>query len=127
MTIKMYQVFKVLDIYKRVKELTVSAKVAYKFNKLCIGLNSDANFYQEEVDKLIQQYADREEDGSVKKSEDGGVKIQADKVETVQKEINNLWDLEVDAPNIQFTIEELDDLKLSIEDFNAMLPFIKED
>lgn len=127
MTIKMYQVFKVLDIYKRVKELTVPAKVAYKFNKLCIGLNSDANFYQEEVDKLIQQYADREEDGSVKKSEDGGVKIQADKVETVQKEINNLWDLEVDAPDVQFTIEELDDLKLSIEDFNAMLPFIKED
>lgn len=127
MTIKMYQVFKVLDIYKRVKELTVSAKVAYKFNKLCIGLNNDANFYQGEVDKLIQQYADREEDGSVKKSEDGGVKIQADKVEAVQKEINNLWDLEVDAPDVQFTIEELDDLKLSIEDFNAMLPFIKED
>lgn len=126
MKIKMYQVFKVLNIYKNVKELTVPAKVAYNFNKLCVSLDADAKFYEDQVSKILQQYGEKNEDGSLN-ADTSGVKIKEEFIETAQKEMSDLWNLEVDAPDIYFTIDELDGLNLSIEDFNGMLPFIKED
>lgn len=126
MKIAMWRIFKILDIYKRVKELKISAKTAYKFNKLCISLDSDVEFYNKELNKIIQMYAERNEDGTVKQSPDGGVQIKADQIATAQGEIDTLWNLEADSPDIQFTVDELDELQLSIEDFNCMLPFIKE-
>lgn len=128
MKIKMYQVFKVLDIYTRVKELKVPAKVAYKFNRLCVGLDGNNKFYEEELSKIIQQYGEKNEDGSFKKTESGdGIQIKRNQIETAQKEVDNLLNLEVEAPDICFAVDELDGLQLSIEDFNSMLPFISEE
>lgn len=127
MKIRMYQVFSIINIYKRVKELKAPARVAYKFTKLCASLDRESKFYDTELNKIIQEYSEKNEDGSVKSSENGGVQIKEGQLETAQKEIDNLWNLEVDVPDIYFGIEELDGLELSIEDFNAMLPFIKEE
>lgn len=128
MKIKMWQVFKILDIYSRVKEIKVPAKVAYKFNRLCIDLNESNEFYQESLERIIMEYGERDEDGSYKKTPDGnGIQIKKDLIQVAQKEINDLWELDVTAPDIEFTIDELDGLQLSIEDFNSMLPFIKEE
>lgn len=127
MKIRMFQVFRILDIYTRVKGAKVPAKVAYKFNKLCIDLDADNKFYNEELNKILQQYANKNEDGSFKRTEGGGIDIKEDQIEAAQKEIDSLYNLEVDVPDIKFTIDELDGLELSIEDFNAMLPFIDEE
>ena len=116
----------VLSIYERVRELKVPAKVAYKFNKLCNALKNDADFYRVELNKIIERYGERDENGSLIPLEYGGVKIKSEDMPTAQKEINNLDTLEVDAPDIKFTIDELDGLQLSIEDFNRILPFIEE-
>ena len=127
MKIKMYQVLNILNIYGRVKELKVPAKVAYKFNKLCNAFKDDMNFYHTELDKIIEQYGERDENGSLIPLEYGnGIKIKSENVFTAQKELDNLDELEIDAPDIKFTIDELDGLQLSIEDFNRMLPFIEE-
>lgn len=126
MKIKIYQVLGVLSIYERVRELKVPAKVAYKFNKLCNALKNDADFYRVELNKIIERYGERDENGSLIPLEYGGVKIKSEDMPTAQKEINNLDNLEVDAPDIKFTIDELDGLQLSIEDFNRILPFIEE-
>ena len=126
MKIKMYQVFKVLEIYKRVKELKVPARVAYKFNKLCAKLSEDANFYDEEVNKIVNQYGVREEDGSFKRTPEGAIQIQDGQLITAQRAVDELLNLDIEATDIEFTMEELDELRLSIEDFNTMLPFLKE-
>ena len=122
----MYQVLNILSIYERIRELKVSAKVAYKFNKLCNSLKNDADFYKTELNKIIERYAERDENGSLIHLEYGAIKIKSEDMPTAQKEINNLDTLEVDAPDIKFTIDELDGLQLSIEDFNRILPFIEE-
>ena len=123
----MYQVLSVLSIYERVKELKVSAKVAYKFNKLCNTFKDDMDFYNTELNKIIEQYGERDENGSLIPLEHGyGIKIKSENMLAVQKELNNLDELEIDAPDIKFTVDELDGLQLSIEDFNRILPFIEE-
>ena len=127
MKIEMWRVFKILDIYKNVRDLRVPAPVAYKFNKLCTSLDNDSKFYNEELNKIIEQYADKDENGLIKTLEDGGIQIKEGQVEIAQKEIDNLRELEVDVPDIYFDIKELEGLPLSIAEFNWIIPFIKED
>jgi len=127
MKIEMGQVFRILDIYKKVKELKVPAKVAYKFNKLCASLDGEAKFYNDELNKILQQYGEKEENGAFKRTEEGGIQIMEGQIEAAQKEIDNLWSLEIEVPDITFTLDELDGLQLSIEEFNGMLPFITEE
>lgn len=126
MTIKMYQVFRILNIYKEIKELKVPAFIAYKFNRLCTNLEENCKFYDEQVNKIIQEYADREEDGTIKRTPDGGIQVKDGQTAVAQKELNDLDNLDVEVPEIYFTVEELDRLNLSIADFNYMLPFIQE-
>lgn len=126
MKIKMYQALSIISIYEKIRETKVSAKIAYKFNKLRNTLINDTDFYRTELNKIIEQYGERDENGSLIPLDYGGVKIKPGNVSTAQKEINELDNLEIDAPNIKFTVDELDGLQLSIEDFNRILPFIEE-
>ena len=126
MKMKMWQVLSILGIYDRVKESRVPAKVAYKFNKLCLALNDDAEFYKTELNKIIQQYGEKHEDGTFVFLDGGSIKIRPEVYDDARKEISNLDNLDVDAPDVKFTIDELDGLQLSIEDFNRMLPFIED-
>lgn len=123
---KMWQVLSILGIYDRVRESKVPAKVAYKFNKLCLALNDDAEFYKTELNKIIQQYGEKHEDGTFVFLDEGSIKIKPEVYDDARKEISNLDNLDVDAPDVKFTVDELDGLQLSIEDFNRMLPFIEE-
>lgn len=123
---KMWQVLSILGIYDRVRESKVPAKVAYKFNKLCLALNDDAEFYKTELNKIIQQYGEKHEDGTFVFLDEGSIKIKPEVYDDARKEIGNLDNLDVDAPDVKFTVDELDGLQLSIEDFNRMLPFIEE-
>lgn len=126
MKMKMWQVLSILGIYDRVRESKVPAKVAYKFNKLCLALNDDAEFYKTELNKIIQQYGEKHEDGTFVFLDEGSIKIKPEVYDDARKEISNLDNLDVDAPDVKFTVDELDGLQLSIEDFNRMLPFIEE-
>ena len=127
MQIKMWQVFKILNIYSRVKELKAPAKVAYKFNKLCASLEGENKFYAEELNKIISEYCEKNEDGTPKMMEDGtGVKIKEEFVEEAQTKAEELWNLDIDAPDIQINLNEMDNVRLSVEELNGISPFIIE-
>ena len=111
MQIKMAKVLNLNPIYQKVKAQVLPVKTAYKFSKLFNVLDKEAHFYSEELNKLIMEYAERDETGAPKMIDNGtGVQLQKD----------------VDVPDVSFTLEELDKLELSIEEFDLLFPFITE-
>lgn len=128
MQIKMWQALKTLEIAKRIKNQYLPAKVAYKFNKLFNELDKSSAFYSEELNKIIAEYCEKNEDGTPKMMEDGGgIKIKEEFIQEAQIKCDELWNLDIDAPDIQFILNDLDNIRLSIEDLNAISPFIKEE
>lgn len=128
MQIKMWQALKTLEIYKRIKNQYLPAKVAYRFNKLYNGLEKTSTFYSEELNKIIAEYCEKNEDGTPKMLEDGsGIKIKEEFIEKAKTEAEELWNLDIDAPDIQINLNDLDSIRLSIEELNALSPFIKEE
>jgi hypothetical protein len=113
-------------VFNQVAQTKISSKLAYKIMKLCKSAAVDEEFYNNKKNEIINEYAVRDENGQIVVSDDGMISIQEDKIADAQNALNNLNDIEVDAPNIKFTLAELDELKLSVADMFVLDAFIEE-
>ena len=128
MKIKMSSVMNLQDTYSKLKSEVLPISIAYKLSRFYQAINNNAEFYSTELRKIVNEYAERDKDGNMVELEDGkGVKLQKQYVSKAQEKIQELLALEVEMPEITFTLKELEDVKLSLEEFNALLPFIKEE
>jgi hypothetical protein len=113
-------------VFNQVAQTKISSKLAYKIMKLCKSVAVDEEFYNNKKNEIINEYAVRDENGQIVVSDDGMISIQEDKIADAQNALNNLNDIEVDEPNIKFTLAELDELKLSVADMFVLDAFIEE-
>ena len=101
--------------------------LAYKLARLFNNFKDTSEFYSAELNKIIDQYSEKDENGNAIPIEGGnGIKIQQDYIVEAQNKINELLQLEVDVLDITISLDELKDLKLSLDEFNQLLPFIQE-
>lgn len=113
-------------VFNQVAQTKISSKLAYKIMKLCKGVATEEEFYNNKRNEIINIYAARDESGQMVVSQDGMISIDKDKLEEAQNALRELNEIEVDAPNIKFTLEELDELKLSVADMFVLDAFIEE-
>lgn len=113
-------------IFGQVVQEKISPRLAYKILKLCKGAAEEEQFYDKKRTEIIQEYAVKDDNGQVKTSEDGMISIIPDKITEANKAIQELNELEVEAPNIKFTLDELEELKLSVSDMFVLEAFIEE-
>lgn len=104
----------------------VSPKLAYKLMKFLRKIEVEEQFYNMKMKEIIDMYGEKDEDGRFVFVGEG-IKIIKDKIDECNKRIADLSETEVDAPDIYFSIDELDEVKMSAKDMLAMSDFIKED
>ena len=127
MTLKMIQAVNAAQLYSKLKDSKPPIKTLYKLSKLFAALNQEQDFYRTNLSQIIETYGMRDENGEFIKTEDGtGIRIEASKIGAAQEAIQNLMDLDVELPDIKFTLEELSSVTLTVEEFNNLLPFIAE-
>lgn len=103
----------------RHRDNDMSPALAYKIFKFCKGLEQDhVVFYQEKSDAILIKYGHP--------IGEGRYKITEEKRGDYNKEMNELFCAEVEAPSTKFTISELAELKLSPADIAALEEFIQE-
>lgn len=102
-------------------------RTAYKLAKLQKAVENDHDFYVNKLNELIQIYSERGEDGAPLLTEDGnGIRIRKEVLSEFETKVNALWNVEVDAPDIKFSLDELDGLKITVEEAGLLEPFIEE-
>lgn len=127
MKLKMSNVLAMQSIYSKIKDQIMPISLTYKFARLFKSFQELADFYSTELNKLIIKYSIKDENGQPVPIEGGqGVKIQPDLLIEAQGKISELLQLEVDVPDITFTLQEFDNIHFSLDDFNQFLPFIQE-
>lgn len=127
MKITMAALLSLKPLQEKLKTQIFPVKTTYKFSKLFKRVNEEAEFYTEEVNKIIDQYAVKGEDGKPRQNESGnGILLKPEMIEVAQRKFSDLINLEIDFDDIQFTLDELNDIKLSVEEFGYLLPFINE-
>lgn len=127
MVISMRQVLALQPVYDLIKKKTLPIKTAYKLSRLFKVIDSEARFYTEQLNTIIEQYALRDENGDkVTTNEGNSIQIAPDYIDLTSQKINELLSLDVELPDLMFSLDELDSLGLTMEEVNAFFPLIQD-
>lgn len=113
-------------IFNQFAQTKISSKLAYKIMKMCKAVATEEEFYNNKRNEIISEYAIKGDDGQVIVSEDGMIRIVEDKIDEANAALQELNDIDVEVPNIRFTLDELEELKLSVADMFVLDAFIEE-
>lgn len=114
-------------LYDQIKDRAPSIKTAYKMNKIYQRAAQEQIFIQEQQDKIAEKCAQRDEKGNIILSDDKtDIMIEPSKMDECKKALRELAEIEVELPDYGFTLDELEPLKLSINDLQPLMNFICE-
>ena len=114
------------NIFERFAQTKLSSKLAYKIMKFCKSVAIEEEFYNTKRNEIINMYAVKDAEGQIVVGDDGMISIVPDKLAEANTAIQELNAIEVEAPNIKFTLDELEGLELSIAEMFVLDEFITE-
>ena len=125
---KLSEAFQILEIRNNLINQKLPIKTSYKLTRFFSSLEGEAKFFNETLQKIINEYGERDANGNFVLIDDGqGIKIQKDKDKECMDKINELNNLEANLTYVpEFTLDELEPLELEMKYINLLLPFIKE-
>lgn len=127
MQLKMQELLGFTSFHESIKDKKIPIKTAYKLAKLSSAVEKEIVFYQEKLRTIIMECAELDNQGIPIQTEDGqGIKIQKGKEEDCAAAIMELQEIEVNLPDITFTLEEFSNLELTFVELEYALPFITE-
>lgn len=127
MNLPIQKALRLLEVYNKIKVQKLPIKLTYKFTKIFSEIEKETDFYYKKLKEIIDIYAERDEEGRLVPADGGtGVKIKKDYLSACQAEIDELATLEVILPYITFSLEEMEKLELTVDEFSLFLPFIEE-
>lgn len=124
MDIELKKIINYYKVYNKIQDYDIPINLAYKFSKLTQSIGDEIDFYTVELNKIINKYADEDQENLIDKP--GSIKIKPECIEQCNEDIKNLENLIITLPDINFTLDELSCMQLSINDLNILMPFIKE-
>lgn len=106
----------------------IPLKGAYKINKIKKAVEQEAEFYSTKFQEIVDKYAQKDETGQVKFSEDGDqILIQEDKIAECNQALEDLQNMTVEIDNLNLTLADLgDNLQCTPEQLEALMPFVTE-
>lgn len=113
-------------IFSQFAQTKISSKLAYKIMKFCKSVATEEEFYNMKRNEIIDTYATKDENGQIVTDDNGMIVIIKDRIADANKAMNDLNNIEVDVPNIKFTLDELDSLELSVAEMFTLDAFIEE-
>ena len=102
-------------------------KTAYKLSKLAKAIEDEVAFYREKMNELINEYGQKDGDGNLVFIDNGqGIALKPETQAECHQKIAELENLDIELPDIKFSVEEFADTSLSLEELQPILPFIED-
>ena len=126
MLVKRQDTVKIVTAAKeRLYNKRFNLQTQYKILKLVKAIEEEDELMNKSILIIANEYAEKDNNGEVVKTEDGGIKIDENKKAELALALNNLNSAELQLPDIYFNLEEFDGLDLTLEELDAFMPFIK--
>lgn len=113
------------ELLEKLKKQSFSIETQYKFLKINKTLKEERDLFAEQSLYLLSNYAEKDENGQIITKEDGGIKIKEDKLKECASKVQEINNMEVQFPDIYFSLDELEPLGLTLEELELLDPFIK--
>ncbi len=128
MQISLSQIIKFPSFFQEIQSLKLPIKLAFKLSQIKNELNFHIDFYWENLQKISLEYAQLDDEGFPRMTENGqGMLLKPDCVQECSQKIEELGALNIELPDsLKIDISYLEDLELTMQSFEAIMPFIKE-
>lgn len=96
----------------------------YKLLKILECTENENNIYEKQILQLMN-YLERDENNQLIQNDKKGYLIKPeyfDKCNQILQDINNV---QIQVPDIYFSLEELEELKLTLSELKFLMPFVK--
>lgn len=123
---KMYEVLELQKLYNSIADIKLPLKTTYKFTRLMRRAEEEISFYQEKFREIIEEYGVKE-NGQYKLLSDGqSIAIIPGKEVECNKKLAELRNLDVPIDGINFSIEELEGIDVSISELSCLMSLIED-
>lgn len=112
-------------LINEIKGKTFDINTQYKFLKISKVLQEEISIITEQKEFLLQSYADKDANGKLIFSSDGGIKIKEDCLLACADKISEINNRQITLPDIYFSLDELEPLGLTLGELELLEPFIK--
>lgn len=128
--IRLFDLKIAVDILRQISTVKLPILLSYKLSKILKETEKDYEFYDKNLSDIIRAHGELDEEGNLIWVNENSIKIRDGKEEDCQKALNELDNIQVDFPQIYFTLEDLTTLnshiELNSEEVKRILPFIQE-
>ena len=100
-------------------------QLALKVIKFIKAVETETDFYDKKYSEIVSKYAVKDKDGNIEQNE-RGLLIGKDFISDFTKEIDSLNTVDVDKPDFEFTVDDLNKCDLTGNGLYALYPFIKD-
>lgn len=115
------------EAIKNLKSKNLPIKTAYRLLKLAEFVATESDNYRNLFRQILDEYAEKKEDGSFVFSEDGtNIILKKDHIKEANEKVSELNQLEVDVP-YTFDLREFENLEISLEDLAPLMDIIVDE
>ena len=115
------------NFYNQIRSTSLPFKTAHKLSKLSKAIEEEIGFYREKMTELIEQYAQKDDEGNYVYINDGrDIAIIPDKIQECQAKIQELETMKIELPDIKFSVDEFENTTLTVDELQPILPFIED-
>lgn len=115
------------EAIKNLKSKNLPIKTAYRLLKLAELVSNEAENYRNLFRQILDEYAEKKEDGSYVLSEDGAnVIIQKDHIQDANQKVDELNKIDVEIP-YTFDIKDFDNIEISLEELAPLIDLIVDE
>ena len=112
------------EAIKNLKSKNLPIKTAYRLLKLAELVSNEAENYRNLFRQILDEYAEKKEDGSYVLSEDGAnVIIRKDHIQDANQKVDELNKIDVEIP-YTFDIKDFDNIEISLEELAPLMDLI---
>lgn len=126
MIIKRHRLDSLEQIFNKLLSQTFAIQTQYKFLKLKKSIEEEIEIYRIQYASLLDQFCEKDEEGNFITDGANGYKVDPKKMPEVEKAVTEIQEVEIQIPDIYFSLDELEDLGLTFYELNVLEPFIKE-
>lgn len=115
------------EAIKNLKSKNLPIKTAYRLLKLAELVSNETENYRNLFRQILDEYAEKKEDGSYVLSEDGAnVIIQKDHIQDANQKVDELNKIDVEIP-YTFDIKDFDNIEISLEELAPLMDLIVDE
>ncbi len=122
---KLIKLIETIRVLEEIRDEKLPFSTGYKMAKFLSAVSDDDAYFKERYSSLISEYAVKDGNGNLQVSNDS-ITISPDKIEEFNKKVEELGNVEVEIPDVKFSLSELDSLNLSVNQIVSLFQFIEE-